>query len=657
MRKAFLATVLLAVPALLSAQTGERPDILFIAIDDMNDWISPLDGHPQAITPNMERLAERGVTFTNAHAPAVVCNATRTSFLSGLRSSTTGVYFNQNDWETNDVATSVRMLPGYFMDSGYRVMGTGKIFHSGHNDPTSWHGYYPAVDRERPDEATPRGNLPVNNNYFGGTTFDWGPIIAEDAATTDGQIADWMARYLNEPSDAPRFDAIGFRRPHQPWYVPEKYFDMHPLEQIKLPPIVEDDLDDVPDAALRGNFVTEGASIQGQTNQQLHEWVLESGQWPNAVQGNLASISFVDAMVGRVLDGLDASGRADNTIIVVFGANFGSGGSAVGDNAVSLSGDGMTLAVGAPYESSGSAGIDGDQLDESVFGAGAVYIFSNQDGEWLQQAYIKASNPGVTDNFGFATSLSHDGNTLAVSAHFESSAATGINGDQTDNSKRSAGAAYVFDRVGDTWAQSAYIKPSNPEVDALFGYSVAIDANGSRIAVGAYDEDGSLASTNEFQDGLIRGAGAVYVFDFDGDTWHQIEYLKPSNSERGDSFGVAVTISDDGKTVIATARDEDGPTSGINNIPGPDREDSTHPTTGAVYAFVQGDDGSWTQQAYIKASNTGSTDIFGSRLAVSGDGNVLVVGAQFEDSGAKGVGGDQSDNSVPNSGAVYLFRR
>ena len=213
------------------------------------------------------------------------------------------------------------------------------------------------------------------------------------------------------------------------------------------------------------------------------------------------------------------------------------------------------------------------------------------------------------------------------------------------------------DRVGDTWAQSAYIKPSNPEVDALFGYSVAIDANGSRIAVGAYDEDGSLASTNEFQDGLIRGAGAVYVFDFDGDTWHQIEYLKPSNSERGDSFGVAVTISDDGKTVIATARDEDGPTSGINNIPGPDREDSTHPTTGAVYAFVQGDGGSWMQQAYVKASNTGSTDIFGSRLAVSGDGNVLVVGAQFEDSGAKGVGADQSDNSVPDSGAVYLFRR
>ena len=446
-----------------------------------------------------------------------------------------------------------------------------------------------------------------------------------------------------------------------------------------------------------------------------------------------------------------------------FGANFGSGGSAVGDNAVSLSGDGMTLAVGAPYESSGSAGIDGDQSDESVYGAGAVHVFSDQDGEWLQQAYIKASNPGVTDNFGFATSLSDDGNTLTVSAHFESSAATGINGDrdddsigqsgaayvfvrdgstgtqqayikasntghraeevpadapplaevafgpasageyryagaygeefddgdqfgaalaltsdgnrlivtataedsaatgtngdQTDNSKRSAGAAYVFDRVGDTWAQSAYIKPSNPEVDALFGYSAAIAADGSRIAVGAYDEDGSVASTNEFQDGLIRGAGAVYVFAFDGDTWHRIAYLKPSNSERGDSFGVAVTISDDGKTVIATARDEDGLTSGINNIPGPDYQDSTRPTTGAVYAFVESDDGPWTQQAYIKASNTGSADIFGSRLAVSGDGNVLVVGAQFEDSDAQGINGPQDNDAAQEAGAVYLFTR
>ncbi|MFL2553877.1 MAG: integrin [Candidatus Rariloculaceae bacterium] len=446
-----------------------------------------------------------------------------------------------------------------------------------------------------------------------------------------------------------------------------------------------------------------------------------------------------------------------------FGANFGSGGSAIGDNAVSLSDDGMTLAVGAPFESSSSSGINGDQDDESLFGSGAVYIFANESGSWVRQAYIKASNPGVTDNFGFATSLSADGNTLAVSAHFESSAATGINGDQNDdsigqsgaayvfvrngttwtqeayikasntghvatevpadapplatenfgninageysyensygeefddgdqfgaalalsddgnklivsataedsnatgmngdqlnNSKRSAGAAYVFEREGETWTQTAYLKPSNPEVDALFGYSLAITGDGRRVAIGGYDEDGSPASTNEYQDGLVRGTGAIYVFDFDGDTWDQIGYLKASNAERGDSLGVAVAISDDGKTVIGTAQDEDGLTTGINNIPGPDYQDDIRPTTGAVYAFVENNDGSWSQQAYIKASNTGSGDVFGSRLAVSGDGNVLVVGAQYEDSSAQGINGLQDNDSAQEAGAVYVFTR
>ena len=317
-RSLLLAALLCTLPGLLFAQTADRPDILFIAIDDMNDWISPLDGHPQAITPNMERLAGRGLLFTNAHSPAVVCNASRTSMLTGLRPSTTGVYFNQNTWRENERAMSVRTLPGYFMDSGYETVGSGKVFHSGNNDPTAWNSYYPALNQERPDEAAP-GRVPVNGNDFGGTTFDWGPIVAEDAATADGQLADWMARHLNTPSDGPQFNSVGFRRPHQPWYVPYKYFDMHPIDAVKLPPIVENDLDDVPEAALKGNFVTEGSAINGQTNQFLHEWVLANDQWHAAVQGNLASITFVDAMLGRVLDGLDRSGRADNTIVVVFG--------------------------------------------------------------------------------------------------------------------------------------------------------------------------------------------------------------------------------------------------------------------------------------------------------------------------------------------------
>ncbi len=452
--------------------------------------------------------------------------------------------------------------------------------------------------------------------------------------------------------------------------------------------------------------------------------------------------------------------KASNT---GFGDNFGAGSSAIGDHAVSLSADGMTLAVGAPFESSGAAGINGDQSDDSVYGAGAVYVFAPEGGSWVQQAYIKASNPGITDNFGFATALSADGNTLAVSAHFEAGGGTGVNADQNDdtipqagavyvftrsgeawaqqayikasntghigqpldpvdqpdlaterfatiaageysyadsygeafddgdqfgsaialsddgntlvvtataedsgtpsvnsnqddNSKRSAGAAYVFERDGDAWNQTAYIKPSNPEVDALFGYSAGLSADGRRMAIGGYDEDGSVASTNEFQDGLVRGTGAVYVFDFDGDTWLQTGYLKASNAERGDSLGVAVVISDDGKTVIATAQDEDGLSTGIDNIPGPDYQDDIRPTTGAVYVFVE-QNGIWSQQAYIKASNTGSGDVFGSRLALSGDGNVLVVGAQLEDSGSQGINGFQDDDTALEAGAVYLFTR
>ena len=315
------ALAVIGAPFSVHGQNIESPDILFISIDDLNDWVSPLDGHPQAITPNMERLASRGIVFTNAHSPAVICNPSRAAFLSGLRPSTTGIYGNLQNWETNEVANTVRMLPGYFKDAGYQVMGAGKIFHSGHNDRSSWHAYYPSFERARPNEIVPGGVVPKNGNPFRyriNNSFDWAPIVAEDYATSDGQMTEWMVRLLNENSDMPRFNALGFRRPHQPWYAPTKYFDLHPLENIELPIIVNNDLDDVPDAALRGNYVTECCTIGGATNQQLSDWVLETGQWPNAVQGNLASITFIDALLGRVLDGLDASGRAESTIIVVF---------------------------------------------------------------------------------------------------------------------------------------------------------------------------------------------------------------------------------------------------------------------------------------------------------------------------------------------------
>ena len=330
-----------------------------------------------------------------------------------------------------------------------------------------------------------------------------------------------------------------------------------------------------------------------------------------------------------------------------------------------LSADGDTLAVSAPFEASNATGSGGDQDDDSIFGAGAVYVFIRDgDGNWSQQAYLKASNTGETggavdlfsdgDQFGFSISLSADGNKLAVGAIAEDSAATGVDGDQTDNSVQSAGAAYLFTRRAGTWTQQAYFKPSNPGRSNLFGYAVALNAEGDVLGVGAFNEDGSLAGTNEQQDDGLFGAGAVYVFTADGNTWMQSAYLKAANAESNDVLGAAVAISDDGNTLVATALDEDGATTGVNSTPVVDQH--TQSSTGAVYVFSRSGS-TWSQTAYLKASNTGRDDWFGTRLALSGDGNTLAVGTPLEDSAAQGVNGNQDDDTAQEAGAVYAFTR
>jgi hypothetical protein len=330
---------------------------------------------------------------------------------------------------------------------------------------------------------------------------------------------------------------------------------------------------------------------------------------------------------------------------------------------VALSGDGDTLAVSAYFEGSAAKGVNGNQDDDSIPQAGAVYVFARDDDTWSQQAYLKASNTGEAgrgdefgdgDQFGFSLTLSDDGDTLAVSAITEDSGAPGINGDQSDNSEASAGAVYLFTRTGSAWTQQAYIKPTNPGGGDMFGYSVSLTVDGNTLAVSGFDEDGSLASTNEQQNNDVNGAGAVYVFTrIDGD-WEQTAYLKASNLERGDSLGVTVAISDDGNTLVAGSLDEDGTTTGVNSTAVPDRQ--TDASTGAVYVFVR-DRGTWSQQAYIKASNTSRNDWFGSRLTLSGDGNTLAVGAQLEDSAAQGINANQDDETAQEAGAVYLFTR
>ena len=337
-------------------------------------------------------------------------------------------------------------------------------------------------------------------------------------------------------------------------------------------------------------------------------------------------------------------------------------------DSVALSNDGNTLAVGASQESSGATGISTDgtgEGDNSVGGAGAVYVFSRNGGSWSQQAYVKASNPGGFDRFGLSVALSDDGNTLAVGAHQESSNAIGISTDGTgegDNSASDAGAVYVFSRDSDSWSQQAYIKASNAETSDYFGESVDLSGDGNTLAVGAWWE--SSSATGISTDGTGEGdnsapdAGAVYVFSRAGDSWSQQAYIKASNTEAGDFFGESMDLSSDGNTLAVGARWEDSNVTGISSDGGGE-ENNSATQAGAVYVFSRGG-GSWFQQAYVKASNTEANDWFGVSVALSEDGNALVVGALREDSNAIGISTDgtgEGDNSASSAGAVYVFGR
>ena len=329
---------------------------------------------------------------------------------------------------------------------------------------------------------------------------------------------------------------------------------------------------------------------------------------------------------------------------------------------VALSADGNTLTVGAPGEASNTSGIGSDQSDNSAPGSGAVYLFRFDGTDWFQQAYVKASNTEKGDQFGEAVALSADGNTLAVGAPFEDSAATGINGDQHDDSfdtgrpadsgpNASSGVVYLFRFDGSDWSQEAYVKASNTEAFEHFGDDVSLSADGSIMAVGAHTEDGGEPGINGDQnDNSAVGSGAVYMFQYDGSNWSQQAYIKASNPENEDSFGRRLDLSADGRTLAVSAYFEDSAATGINGS----QSDNAADHAGAVYV-IRFDGSDWSQEAYIKASNTDANDNFGRSIALSADGTTLAVGANREASHSAGVGGDQNDNSVPQSGAVYIF--
>ncbi|MET0534147.1 MAG: Calx-beta domain-containing protein [Steroidobacter sp.] len=325
-------------------------------------------------------------------------------------------------------------------------------------------------------------------------------------------------------------------------------------------------------------------------------------------------------------------------------------------SALALSLDGDTLAVGAHFEASGAVGINGDQADNSRASAGAAYVFVREAAVWREQAYVKASNTGSFDIFGEALALSGDGSVLAVGAYGEFSNATGVNGNQQNTSAPFAGAVYVFVRDGGVWSQQAYIKASNTETSDSFGMAIALSADGNTLAVGAFFEDSAATGVNGDQNNeTARGSGAVYVFTRQGVQWSQQAYVKASNTERDDGFGVPLALSADGDTLAVAAMFERGNGVGVDAVHDDDQNDNSADQAGAVYVFER-QAGSWSQRAYVKASNTQAVDAFGFNLGLSSDGSVMAVGAVGEDSNATGVGGDQQNNDADTSaGAVYVY--
>ena len=321
-------------------------------------------------------------------------------------------------------------------------------------------------------------------------------------------------------------------------------------------------------------------------------------------------------------------------------------------SSVALSSDGNTLAVGARNEASATTGVNRDETDNAAAGAGAVYLFTRSSGTWSQQSYIKSSNTGASDGFAVSLALSGDGNMLVVGAPFEDSAATGVNGNQTDNSAERAGAVYVFQRSGGTWSQQAYVKASNTEANDEFGVHMALSGDGSTLAVGAAGEFSAARGINGNQaDNSAAGAGAAYVFTRGGGTWSQQAYVKASNARGFDEFGISVALSRDGNTLTVGAFGEQGAGVGVN---GSQTYSADFPDAGAAYIFTRSG-GTWSQQAYVKASNTGPFDEFGVRVALSADGKALAVGADLESSAAGGINGDQGDNSAAEAGAAYVY--
>jgi arylsulfatase A-like enzyme len=279
------------------ADAAEKPNVLFIAIDDLNHWVGHLARNPQTRTPNIDRLAKSGVAFTHAYCTAPACNPSRASLMSGLRPSTTGCYLNGQNWRPG--INQDKLLNTQFFKAGYRVYGAGKIYHGPGDRGGKWTDYFPG------DKDTQQRHPDAKDDGVGGLRFY--PLAGTDEHMPDYRVVSYGLKKLKEKSDQPFFLAVGLVKPHLPFAVPKKWFDKFPLDSIELPPHREDDLDDVPRA---------GVKMAGPKGD--HARILESGRWKEAVQAYLAAIAFCDSQVGRLLDGLEASPYRENTVVVLW---------------------------------------------------------------------------------------------------------------------------------------------------------------------------------------------------------------------------------------------------------------------------------------------------------------------------------------------------
>jgi arylsulfatase A-like enzyme len=311
-----------------AGSSRKKPNILLISVDDLNNWIEPLGGHPQAQTPNLAEFAKESVNFSNAYCASPSCNPSRTALMTGKHPWITGLYSNPQIWR--HVLPDEVTLPEYFKKAGYWAAGAGKIYHGNMPDPRSWDEYFPSKIKHMPDyylpakdpetgekyftmtdneirEDDPKGvtfNMPVFDRMY--IAFDFEPLPFETEQTGDYSSVKWVMDQLNKKHDKPFFLACGIYRPHLPWYVPQKFFDKFPLDQVQLPKVLENDWEDLPERAKR--------TARG----IYHKNVTKAGLWKKAVQGYLASINYADHLVGQLLQALKESEFADNTIVVIY---------------------------------------------------------------------------------------------------------------------------------------------------------------------------------------------------------------------------------------------------------------------------------------------------------------------------------------------------